>query len=169
MYVRMLLTHGARSVVWHAKATGASHAAAAVGGGDRAPTWTQCRRRRRRQRARSDRVGGLGAPAALRGRAPSWIKRFRSSLSWRLHRALASWRHRSDRREDTPITALAAKAVQAIGPSRADSMMARSHTAPRTRPKIRLQSDCCAATPGESNCHDATGGRYATREKPSSR
>jgi hypothetical protein len=54
--------------------------------------------------------------------------------------------HRSDRREGTPITALATKAVQAIGPSRADSMMARSHTAPRTRPKIRLQSDGRAAT-----------------------
>ena len=62
--------------------------------------------------------------------------------------------HRSDRREDRPITALATKAVQAIGPSRADSMMARSHTAPLTRPKIRLQSDYRAAA----------GGSYATKE-----
>jgi len=49
--------------------------------------------------------------------------------------------HRSDRREDTPITTLAPKAEQAIGTSRADSMMARNQRAPRTRPKIRLQSD----------------------------
>jgi hypothetical protein len=52
--------------------------------------------------------------------------------------------HRSDRRGGKPITALATKVVQAIGSPRADSMMARSHTAPRMRPKIRLQSGRCA-------------------------
>ena len=67
VYVRMLLTHGARSVIWHAKAT--AH-----------PTplqhWAlETERRRGRnvaaiavaQQARADPLGGVGAPAALRG------------------------------------------------------------------------------------------------------
>ena len=50
--------------------------------------------------------------------------------------------HRSDRRGDVPITALAYEAGHSIGSPRADFHDGPELTALHQRPKIRLQSDC---------------------------
>ena len=83
VYVRMLLTHGARSLVWHAKAARTAHVAATVGDADRAAAWAQCRRRGRGEQTRSNRVGRVGAAAPLRGRSPARVIAFRLSLTQR--------------------------------------------------------------------------------------
>jgi hypothetical protein len=73
VYVRMLLTHGARSVVWHAKA--AAHATAL----QRWAVHTELRRGHNvaavavANIARPDRVGRLGAATPVHGRPPAWV------------------------------------------------------------------------------------------------
>jgi transposase len=73
VYVRMLLTHGARSLVWHAKAAGQPTALQPVGRGHRTAAWAQRGGRGRRQQTRADRVGRVGAATPIRNRAAARV------------------------------------------------------------------------------------------------
>ena len=156
--MRMLLIHGARSFLWHAEICGVADCLAALGGGHRATPWPQRGRRRRREQARPDRLGRLEAATALRRDAPQliWAVDDHSSSQedcTELERIMA---HPSDRREATPITRLAMKAVeQRLAPRARISMMARSDDALPMGPKIRLQSDPPCRGRSEVQCHDA--------------
>ncbi len=73
VYVRMLLTHGARSVVWHAKAaaqptplhTWALQTEHRRGAMSRRSPW--------RIKSGRDRLGRVGATTSLRGRSPTFL------------------------------------------------------------------------------------------------
>jgi transposase len=95
VYVRMLLTHGARSVLWPREDREIPDRVTALGAPHRATARSQCRGRGRGEHTRADCRGGLGARAAVRSRSRRRLTRSRSSVevqTQELHRVPASWR-----------------------------------------------------------------------------
>ena len=138
-YLRMLLIHGARSVICHAKRTASPTGCAAgrSGASRRAATTRPPSHWPTSSRASSGRCGAAGTSTRRCDSFPTRDNVFRGGCSE--HTALKA--HRSDRRRAMPITSLASRGpLSAIGTPRATFHHGPEPSAPRKRPEIRLQS-----------------------------
>ena len=169
VYVRMLLTHGARSFVWHAKTAAP-------------PTslqrWAASLEQRRGHNVATVAVAntlarivwavwGQQRPFAAQHRPGS--SRIRLSLTWR---AAPSAPHHGapvgPARGNADNLAGREGPCMRLAPRARISMMAQSRDGSSTRPKIRLQSDSSRSHPGTANSHGAAGVPLRDEGPPSS-
>jgi hypothetical protein len=141
-----LLIHGARATLWHAKkktrekedGTGPS---SQVGPRDRADARAQHCGNRTGEQDGADRLGDLDTKGELLRDGVLHVDNQGSPVKEAASKTIARDGDRSDRRRTRPIAGLAPEVASSIGPRRAKNIMARGPTCPKTRPKIRLQSD----------------------------